>query len=170
MRKALWKKLVVGARMQRVFGRPKCEVCGGLETVSHVLSTCKYLPFAADSILKAFGPVRDDNGGVVVLQQIIMTHPELSLSTTQGLALWAVVQASRALTCDVVFRGGRGTRCLILCSTGLRCCWYGQHQMKRLYIERRIFIFAAFCLPFCKDSQCFVWGCRRLWGWLCSPR
>ena len=43
----------------------------------------------------------DRGGGVVALQQIIMAHPQLSLSTTQGLALWAAVRASWVLRCDV---------------------------------------------------------------------
>ena len=36
---------------------------GGLQTANHVLSACCYLPFAADTIGKAFGPVRDGRVG-----------------------------------------------------------------------------------------------------------
>ena len=88
MRKALWKKLVVGARTQWVFRWPSCAICGCLETVSHVLRACKYLPFAADTILKVFGPVRDDTGGGgLALQLLLLTHPQLFLSSTRGLTL-----------------------------------------------------------------------------------
>ena len=39
-----------------------------LETVNHVLLACRCLPFAADTIVKAFGPMKDeveDGGGAI---------------------------------------------------------------------------------------------------------
>ena len=49
----LWCTLVVGARTQHMFHRPRCEVCGALEKMSQ----CRCLAFAADTVLKAYGPV-----------------------------------------------------------------------------------------------------------------
>ena len=54
---------MIGARTQRVFGRPRCDICRGLETGNDVLSACRYSPFVADTIVKAFGLVRDEGGG-----------------------------------------------------------------------------------------------------------
>ena len=32
--------------------------------------------------------------------------------------------------------------------------------MRRLCIVRKVFVFAATCLPLCKDNLCLVWVCR----------
>ena len=59
MRKAPWKKLIVGARTQKAYYQPNCDLCAKTETIKHVLSGCKFWSVACDIITKTFGPVWD---------------------------------------------------------------------------------------------------------------
>ena len=102
-------------------------------------------------------------GGGLALQQLLLTHPQFSLSSTQGLTLWAAVQASWVLRFDVVFRGVRHTLPEFvqhwrgLCSSG--CV-----LKKRPCITKRAPIFTVTCSLACKDRQCSHWACRCNWG------
>ena len=43
MRKALWKKVVLGARICRAYHQPNCVLCSVLENVNQTLSRCRFL-------------------------------------------------------------------------------------------------------------------------------
>ena len=105
MRKALWKKLTVGARTQKAYHQPNCDLCAKTETIKHVLSGCKFWSVACDIITKAFGPVWDRTWAMCPMNKLLVDHPLLSLQTTQGLALWAAAQAGWVLRCEARFRG-----------------------------------------------------------------
>ena len=104
MRHALWAKLSVGARTQHVYHRPKCVLCNVLETTKHAVAYCKFMGFAADVVLKAFGPVWDATGQQVGMQDMLLTQPTLALRSTQGLVMWSASLVSWRLRCDAVFR------------------------------------------------------------------
>ena len=104
MRRALWKKLAVGARTQHAYHQPNCILCSVPETIKHVLAACKFWPVAVDIVRKAFGPVWGRDGAMCSMDTLLVAQPLLSLSTTQGLALWAAARASWVLRCDAKFR------------------------------------------------------------------
>ena len=54
------------------------------------------LAFAADTVLKAYGPVHNEGGGgvVVAVQEVIPANLLVILTTPQGLAFWSAVRAS----------------------------------------------------------------------------
>ena len=82
VRKALWKKLTVGARMQKAYHQPSCDLCAKTETIKHVLSGCKFWSVACDIITKAFGPVWDRTGAMCPMNKLLIDNPLLSLQTT----------------------------------------------------------------------------------------
>ena len=104
MRRALWKKLAVGARTQHAYHQPNCILCSVPKTIKHVLTACKFWPVAVDIVRKAFGPVWGRDGAMCPMDTLLVAQPLLSLSTTQGLALWAAARASWVLRCDAKFR------------------------------------------------------------------
>ena len=55
MHKALWGRLTLGAKTQKVFHRPKCVLCSVTETLRHALSACRFFPMATNIIFKTFG-------------------------------------------------------------------------------------------------------------------
>ena len=104
VRKALWKKLTVGARTQKAYHQPNCDLCAKTETIKHVPSGCKFWSVACDIITKAFGPVWDCTGAMCPMNKLLVDNPLLSLQTTQGLAIWAAARAGWVLRCEARFR------------------------------------------------------------------
>ena len=105
VRKALWKKLMVGARTQKAYHQPNCVMCSVCETVNHVLSRCKFWLVACDIVTKALGPVWGPTGAMCPMKRLLIDEPVLSLQTTQGQALRAAARAGWVLRCEAKFRG-----------------------------------------------------------------
>ena len=78
MRKALWKKLAVGAQTQTAYHQPKCVFCSQLETVHHILSAFKFWPVATDIVVKAFGPVWGPAGVMCPMNTLLISEPLLN--------------------------------------------------------------------------------------------
>ena len=105
VRKALWKKLTVGARSQKAYHQPNCNLCSMPAIIKHVLSGCKFWLVACDVVTKTFGPVCGPTGVMCPMKRLLVDQPLLSLQSTQGLALWAAARAGWVLKCEVRFRG-----------------------------------------------------------------
>ena len=106
VRKALWKKLTVGARTQKAYHQPNCNLCSVPETIKHVFSGCKFWSVACGIVTKTFGPVWGPIGVMCPMKMLLVHQPLLSLQTTQGLALWAAARAGWVLRCEARFWGG----------------------------------------------------------------
>ena len=85
IRESLWSKLKVGDRRKSWLpGQRHCALCGDIETVSHALYNCKFFLLACDTISKCLG---------TSVHQMSQYHTK-TLSSAQGLLLWAARQAS----------------------------------------------------------------------------
>ena len=96
IRRALWAEHPVVERLQPWTKNGQCELCGVTETHRHVYGFCKYIPFAPD-VSKTFTPCRREDGIPLNPTTLLADHPLISLTTTQGLIIWAVVQSSWSL-------------------------------------------------------------------------
>ena len=91
-RESLWAKLKVGDRLNSWLPRQRhCCLCGEVETVSHALFNCKFLLLAGDTISKCLN---------APVHQISHDHLQ-TLSTPQGLLLWAARQANWSVPSSV---------------------------------------------------------------------
>ena len=71
VRKALWKKLPMGKRLSSwIPNALHCPLDGAEETIEHSLTTCRFLPFAFDTISKCFLPVSINDTVVNTLQEL----------------------------------------------------------------------------------------------------
>ena len=96
--------------------------------------------------------------GAAALQHIIMTHPLLSLTSTQGLTLGAAVRTSWLLRC--------GEACSLV--GGVLCCdgWFvlmSVTAMEPHCITRRGCISQTIWFSLCKADPCFFRGYKRRW-------
>ena len=90
-RRAPWKKLPLGTRMERLGGK-LCLLDGRVEDHEHVFRHCMFSAFMQSTVRKAFGMV--ESGGVKVEpSRLLRNFPLLSNTTTQGLLLWAGLKA-----------------------------------------------------------------------------
>ena len=62
MRRALWKKLPLGTRMERLGGK-LCPLDGRVEDHEHVFRHCMFSVFMQSTVRKAFGMVEAGGGG-----------------------------------------------------------------------------------------------------------
>ena len=61
IRRVLWRKLPVGARMERLGGK-LCPQCGRVEDHAHTLKRCYFSAFMFDTVRKAFGLAQGGGG------------------------------------------------------------------------------------------------------------
>ena len=102
LRKAPWKKLLLGTRMERLGGK-LCPLDGRVEDHEHVFRHCMFSAFMQSTVRKAFGMV--DAGGVKVEpSRLLRDFPLLSITTTQGLMLWAGLKAQWNLRCRAKYQ------------------------------------------------------------------
>ena len=162
----------MGVLTEHLFGMPRCEFCGALETVSHVLSECRYLLFAADTILKAFAPVRDEwgKGVALALLHVIGTHPQVFLFTTQGLAFWAAVRASWVLRCEVVFQGVVHTFQESVMGWVVVVLEMWISAVKTSLFREEGGVCMIIWSTFCKVKPCFWRVCSHCGGWQCKRK
>ena len=59
--RVLWRKLPVGARMERLGGK-LCPQCGRVEDHAHTLKRCYFSAFMFDTVRKAFGLAQGGGG------------------------------------------------------------------------------------------------------------
>ena len=102
IRRALWAKLPVAERLQAWTKNALCEMCGVPENHRHVYGHCKYIPYALDVVSKTFSPCKGADGTPLDPTTILADHPLISLTTTQGLVIWAAVLSSWSLRCSQV--------------------------------------------------------------------
>ena len=100
IRRALWAKLPVAERLQAWTKNALCEMCGVPENHRHVYGHCKYIPYALDVVSKTFFPCKGADGTPLDPTTILADHPLISLTTTQGLVIWAAVLSSWSLRCS----------------------------------------------------------------------
>ena len=102
VRRALWRKLPLGTRMERLGGK-LCPLDGRVEDHEHVSRHCMFGAFMQSTVRKAFGLV--DSGGVKVEpSRLLRDFPLLSITTTQGLLLWAGLKAQWNLWCRAKYQ------------------------------------------------------------------
>ena len=89
--------------MGRRVGSKLCPLCRKHEDHEHVLRHCRFSALCFDTVRNAFGLVQRE-GGSVELSHLLFDEPLLSPSRSQGLVLWAALNAR--WTCAV----RRGTR------------------------------------------------------------
>ena len=102
IRRCLWKKLPVGTRMERLGGK-LCPLDSKVETHEHVFRHCFFSSFLFDTVRRAFGLVPTPSGAVEP-SRLLHEHPLLSLTTTQGLILWAGVKVQWNLRCRAKYQ------------------------------------------------------------------
>ena len=102
MRRALWKKLPLGTRMERLGGK-LCPLDGRVEDHEHVFRHCMLSAFMQSTLRKAFGMV-EAGGGKVEPSRLLRDFPLLSITTTQGLLLWAGLKAQWNLRCRAKYQ------------------------------------------------------------------
>ena len=94
IRESLWAKLKVGDRLKSWLpGQRHCCVCGEVETVAHARFNCKFVLLAGDTISKCLN---------TSVHQISHNHLH-TLSTPQGLLLWAAKQVNWSVWSSVRF-------------------------------------------------------------------
>ena len=60
---------------RHVCSRPRCQTGGVLETMAHAPSACWDLPLAADTVVTAYAPARDEQDDALALQQLNVDRP-----------------------------------------------------------------------------------------------
>ena len=88
--------------MERLGGK-LCPLDSRVDTHEHVFRHCFFSPFLFDTVRRAFGLVPTPSG-VVEPSQLLHEHPLLSLTTTQGLILWAGVKVQWNLRCRAKYQ------------------------------------------------------------------
>ena len=102
IRRALWRKLALGTRMDRLGGK-LCPLDGRVEDHEHVFCHCMFGAFMQSTVRKAFGLV--ESGGVQVEpSRLLRDFPLLSLTSTQGLLLWAGLKAQWKVRCRAKYQ------------------------------------------------------------------
>ena len=102
IRRALWRKLALGTRMERL-GSKLCLLDGRVEDHEHVFCHCMFGAFMQSTVRKAFGLV--ESGRVQVEpSRLLRDFPLLSLTSTQGLLLWAGLRAQLNLRCRAKYQ------------------------------------------------------------------
>ena len=84
-------------------GSKLCPLCHRLEDHEHVLRPCRCSAFIFDIVRKAFGLVQRE-GGRVQPSRLFFEELALSLQSTQGLILWAALNAQWVLRCEARFQ------------------------------------------------------------------
>ena len=97
-----WKKLLVGTRMERLGGK-LCPLDCRVEDHEHVFRNCFFSNFMFDTVRRAFGVVQGPSG-VAEPSRLLRDHPLLSLTTTQGLLLWAGLKVKWSLRCRAQYQ------------------------------------------------------------------
>ena len=88
----------------------ECSFDGLSEDHEHMTTqSCMYMQFASNVLTAILGPAKLADGTVCELGYIIHKYPELSLTTTQGLAMWAALKCLWSCRNDPRFKGKRPT-------------------------------------------------------------
>ena len=107
IRVVLWKKLPLAKRLTPMTGgQGKCPLDGLLEDHTHFLRSCRFNSFTFYILRQTFGLVQQDDLPAVEPSRLVSDHPALSLTTTQGLLVWAALRCSWTLRCDKALGGG----------------------------------------------------------------
>ena len=91
IRESLWPKLVGDKLKTWLPGQRHCRLCGEMETIPRALFNCKFILLASDTISKCLS---------THVHQISHHHLQ-TLSTQQGLLLWAATQANWSVRSSV---------------------------------------------------------------------
>ena len=102
IQRCVWKKLPVGTRMERLGGK-LCPLDCRVEDHEHVFRNCLFSNFMFDTVRRAFRVVQGPSG-VVEPSRLLRDHPLLSLTTTQGLLLWAGLKVQWSLRCQAKYQ------------------------------------------------------------------
>ena len=102
VRRCLWKKLPLGTRMERLGGK-LCPLDNKVEDHEHVFRHCFFCNFMFDTVRRAFGLVESEQGRVEP-SRLLRDHPLLSLTSTQGLILWAGSKVQWGLRCRAKYQ------------------------------------------------------------------
>ena len=136
IRRVLWRKLPVGARMERLGGK-LCPQCGRVEDHAHTLKRCYFSAFMFDTVRKAFG-LAQGGGGAVEPSRLLLEEPLLSLQTTQGLVLWAGLRAQWKLRCEVKYQHRQvSLEEFVAVWVGVLEIWRGERNMSCSRVDLR---------------------------------
>ena len=130
VRKALWRKLEVSARMLMCHQAPTAvfALCGAREDHHHTLKSCPFLE-GGIALARPSWSLRFHKHAWVEPSRICWDLPQLSLSTHVGLFMWAVLFARWKHRCDVVFGRAHPDPSRVLARLhGALGAWAAEHE------------------------------------------
>ena len=77
-----------------------CPLDGAEETIEHALTSCRFLPFALDTISKCFLPVSTDSVTVTTVQQLFASFLDSTFELPAGRMVWLVIKVFRDCRCQ----------------------------------------------------------------------
>ena len=99
---AAWSKLTVGIHAQHVYQRPQCFLFAALEKTRQAAAFYKFMDFTADVVCKAFGMLWSVTGRQVLLRDLLVDEPLLTVKASRGLDLWVALLVSLCMQCGLL--------------------------------------------------------------------
>ena len=100
IRKTLWKKLRVGRRLSKwIRNAPHCPRDRMEETLEHTLPTCRFVPFAFDTIAKCFLPIAVNESIVSSVWELFDNFLNSTFELPAGIMSWVAIMVNWDCRC-----------------------------------------------------------------------